>query len=206
MGIGLSDGLPLLARLYRIVCHGSARLSPLASLVRASLLLALERSASHAPEGEVLPAKPDVWCIHLLTMVAPGLREATRQSLCAYLADCVEAALPDAIRDPAAADVLVQATVSLSVLFRSPADIGDRIRRAVLQTSGTLHARLQATAMPAEADLAAAATFRRMVVDLDAEFRRRDALRSCLTAVVPLVFEGFARYGTTDNRPALYAN
>jgi hypothetical protein len=60
--------------------------------------------------------------------------------------------------------------------------------------------------MPAEADLAAAATFRRMVVDLDAEFRRRDALRSCLTAVVPLVFEGFARYGTTDNRPALYAN
>ena len=197
MDLGLAQGLPTLGRVYRLLSGppeqgsngpGLANLRAMASMVRAPVLLAVEAAAT-TRRGLVtqLPESPDVWTLHLLALIAPGVKEPNRSSLCEYLVDRGGMVLRTGRLDDAAGDALVQVLVGASVLHARPESMGSEVRRTILDAMGAMHVRLQSSSGPSEDDLDAARTFQRAVAAVGHEFRRRQALASSLAQVLPLV-------------------
>jgi len=86
----------------------------------------------------------------------------------------------------AEADVFVEVVVGASVLHARPSDAGARIRRAILDGTGSMHVRLQ-TRPDADGTPSDVRTFIRVVEQIGAEYRRRAALATTLEAVLQLV-------------------
>jgi hypothetical protein len=192
MALGLRQGLPVLARVYRQIASGAAadrtNLRAMASMVRASVLLAVE-SATGSRKGlaTALPEEADTWTLHLLTLVAPGVKEPERSALCAWLVGQAGVRLRTGRLAEDEADVMVEVVVGASVLHGRPDEMGAEVRRTVLEAMGSLHVRLQTLAGPTADDLESARVFCKTVGAIGAEFRRRQPLASSLTAVMPMV-------------------
>ncbi len=184
MDMGLHQGLPVLGRVYRLLDLGDGGHRALAAMVRASLLLAMERAIVNGTKvRRLLPETPDLPCLDLLTVVTPGVAEPARTEVCEYLLEGAGRILRGlgVTRDDC--DSFVQVVVGAVVLHREPDRAGAEVRKMILDTAGVLHVRAQ-TGLGA---LDAVEPFRTVVGLLAAEFRRRQALTTCLAPVLPLV-------------------
>lgn len=184
MDMGLHQGLPVLGRVYRLLDLRDGGHRALAAMVRASLLLAVERAVVNGTKvRRLLPDTPDLSCLDLLTVVTPGIAEPARTEVCDYLIEGAGRILRGlgVTRDDC--DSFVQVVVGAVVLHREPDRAGAEVRKMILDTAGVLHVRAQ-TGLGA---LDAVEPFQTVVSLLAAEFRRRQALTTCLAPVLPLV-------------------
>lgn len=187
MELGLQQGIPTLGRLDRLLAGGRPGLRALSSMLRSSVLLGFEAFQSGRRSiADQLPPKADLWTQHLLVVVAPGLKESLRTPLCDYILDQSSTMLRGMTLTEAEADVFVEVVVGASVLHARPSDAGARIRRAILDGTGSMHVRLQ-TRPDADGTPSDVRTFIRVVEQIGAEYRRRAALATTLEAVLPLV-------------------
>ncbi|MBM4394317.1 MAG: hypothetical protein FJ087_01350 [Deltaproteobacteria bacterium] len=200
MSLGVRRGLPALARVYRLLSAraGAGNLRAMSSMVRAAVLLALEEAAaSRRGLASQLPEGAEPWTLHLLALVAPGLKEPGRSAVCEFLMDEAAARLRSCAVDDGDADAFVQAVVAAAVLHADPTSMGAKARRMVMDAAAALHVRAQAWGAGAATVAGAATTddsarvFRKVVGAIASEFRRRDALASSLAPVMPFV-DGFA--------------
>ncbi len=181
MDLGLRQGLPVLARVYRLLDFRDGGHRALASMVRASLLLAVERAAVRGDKvRRLLPDNPDLPCLDLLTVIAPGVAEPARTEVCDYLIEGAGRIIRSLRLAQDDCDTFVQVLVGAVVLHRDPVRAGSEVRRMVLDAAGTLHVR-------AQYGPEAVGPFQTVVRRLAAEFRRRQALAACLAPVLPLV-------------------
>ncbi len=184
MDMGLRQGLPVLGRVYRLLDPRDGGHRALAAMVRASLLLALERAVVNGTAvRRLLPETPDLSCLDLLTVVTPGIAEPARTEVCEYLLEGAGRLLRGLRVTRDDCESFMQVVVGAVVLHRAPRRAGAEVRRMILDTAGALHVRAQTGAK----DLEAVEPFQAVVRGLAAEFRRRQALATCLSPVLPLV-------------------
>jgi len=192
--LGLGKCLPVLARVYRLLNDPDSGSRALASMVRAAVLLSLETSTMHTDSFVVnLPPEPDLPCLDLLTIVAPGLKDPHRTDLCNYLIDGASALLMNQLVPVDDCEAFVQVVVGASVLHDDPAGVGKRIRGMLLDAAGALHVRVQshnlATNHVNASEAFSAHPFHRIVDMVSREFNRRENLSTSLESVIPLITE-----------------
>lgn len=192
MDLGFERGLPTLARIYRILNGPESGARAMSSMVRASVLLALEKASMKVKDLKtMLPEKPDLSSLDLLTIVAPGIKEPHRTSVCDYLVSGSHRLLVDGHVPADDCDCFSQVVVGASVLHSDPEKIGARVRKMFLDTMGVLHVHRQPAAGGRNGSFSEFSRtvhpFSRIVDKIASEFRRRETLSTCLTNVIPLV-------------------
>lgn len=203
----LAVALPIMGRLDHLlrlpVSNGhEPGYRPLVSALRAAVLVAIERDPGGSP-GLVkrLAAVDDVPTLRLLSIVTPGIAEPMRSSICESLL-CAGSGI---LRSGNVADgnslALVEVLVSATVLHRDPVKAGATVRKALVETAGLLRVQLQARVPPDPACTDAARIFEGIALGVAAEFRRRNALTTCLIGALPLISDLSMVHDVPDSLP-----
>lgn len=179
--LGPAQGIPLLARLDPQFHGGETGLRALESTVRATVLGAVDRALARDRHVSAwMPADPDAFTLRLMAIVAPGLHEPGRTTVCDWILDRAGSRM----RHDTDSAALVEALVGAASMHERPAAAGTRVRKALLETAGALRIRIVAVETPDPEDLARARTFERFAGQIGTEFRRRRPLAGALEGVL----------------------
>lgn len=188
MDLGLKAGLPTLAKVDRLLQGPESGLRAMASMVRASCLLALERAVLRNKElSAQLPDSPDIATLRLLTVVAPGVKEPTRSALSEWLLAKATRLLAAGEIVDSDVDSFVEVVIGATVLHSEPESASATVRKMFLDVAGSLRIALGRSRTPSSAITETANAFGRIVNRVQTEFKRRRHLAETLSSVLPIV-------------------
>lgn len=180
----LKDVLPYLGRLHKILHQGSFDKHPLSTIMRASLLLALERHLEKYPLTKILPEDPNIWVLNLLSTVVAGLVDPQRSKICEYIIMQLGKGLKDTLKHLDEIELLKNTLITACVLHNQSATVGGMIRLMLVQTAASL--RIQGM-MTENKDNVLFTRYEQLIKDLTWEFRRRRDFANILEPVLPII-------------------